>query len=122
MKKKRIIKVIILFALCLTIPYLNIPCIFNKITGLYCPGCGITRMFIDILHFNFKDAFYHNMLVFILLPFITALVIYQIYLYINNKIDDKTNKIPNWIMISLLIITLSFGVLRNIEIFKVLAP
>lgn len=103
-------------------PYLNVPCMFNKITGLYCPGCGVTRMMVDIIHLNFKEAFYHNMLVFTLLPFLSFYVIYKLYIYIFDKKDNITNSIPRWISITLLIITLSFGVLRNISFFSILAP
>ena len=36
---------------------IKIPCVFNKITGLYCPGCGISRMFISLFSGEIKTAF-----------------------------------------------------------------
>lgn len=39
---------------------LKIPCLFFSLTGLYCPGCGITRMAIALLHFDFLTAFYYQ--------------------------------------------------------------
>ncbi len=45
-----------------------IPCIWKTLFRIDCPGCGLTRAFIDFLHFNFKGAFERNWLIFILLP------------------------------------------------------
>ena len=45
----------------------GIPCAFNKITGLLCPGCGITRMFLSLAKFDIPRAFMYNPAAFILL-------------------------------------------------------
>ena len=45
-----------------------IPCLWKTIFHIECPGCGLTRAFIDILHCNFIDAFNDNPLIFIVLP------------------------------------------------------
>lgn len=39
--------------------FLPIPCIFHSCTGLYCPGCGITRSFVFLFHGNFLTSFYY---------------------------------------------------------------
>ena len=74
MQTKNKVKIgIMLFLLFLFYYFLNqklnigIPCIFHELTGLYCPGCGITRMFFAIIELKFYDAFRYNPLVFILL-------------------------------------------------------
>lgn len=99
-----------------------IPCMFKKITGFYCPGCGITRCLLALLKLDFYRAFRYNILVFILLPFLIFYVLYNIYLYITNKEDKIIKKIPQKVWYILLIITIIFGVLRNTEIFSFLAP
>ena len=96
-KKKRIIKVLLILisVVCLVLiyNYLNknigfeIPCIFHKFTGLYCPGCGITRMIFSIFELNFYQAFRYNPLIFIFFPFLILYCIYEIVIYINNKKD-----------------------------------
>ena len=91
-----------------------IPCIFRQITGLKCPGCGITRCLFALLKLQIKKAFYYNPLVFILLPFITIYFIYESYLYIYDKKDKILIKIPMIFDILLLAITIIFGILRNI--------
>lgn len=91
-----------------------IPCIFHEITGLDCPGCGITRCLFHLINFNFLDAFKVNPLVFIYIPFIIAYYLYQSYLYIYDKKDKILVKIPKYFMYIVLVITILYGVLRNI--------
>ncbi len=43
-------------------------CYFRKITGLECPGCGMTRGTYALLHGRFLDAFLFNPVGMILLP------------------------------------------------------
>ena len=91
-----------------------IPCIFYTITGLKCPGCGITHCLFELMHFNIKEAFNHNQLVFIYLPFIISYYIYKNYLYLYDKKDKILIKIPNFVRIGILVITILFGIIRNL--------
>ena len=86
--RKRIIKVIKIFLLLLILSNIyiflfqkyniRIPCLFHELTGYLCPGCGITRCFISILHGDFVKAFNYNKLVFCLLPFAIPYYIYYL--------------------------------------------
>lgn len=122
--KKSIIFIFIITLLLGLFLYLNkqfsffIPCIFHKLTGLYCPGCGITRMIISIINLNFKKAFEYNQLAFILSPFI---MIYAV-IYYYNWIQNKQYKINEKIWYALIIISIIFMILRNIPQFDFLAP
>ena len=95
-----------------------IPCIFHKITHFYCPGCGITRMILSILKLDLYQAFRYNPLLFIMMPFI---ITYEIIYYIN-WIQDKKITISKKIWYILLIITIIYTILRNINMFNYLAP
>ena len=90
-------------------------CVFHEITGLHCPGCGVTRMIGSILCLDFYQAFRYNMLLVILLPFA---VIYWIYLFVLKG----QKRIPNLVWYLLLVIVIIFGILRNIPVFSYLAP
>ena len=94
---------------------IGIPCIFYEVTNLYCPGCGITRAIISLLKLDFYQAFRFNPLVIILLPF---LLIYNIYIWIFNGKKILSQSV--WII--LLTVVILYGILRNIPIFKFLAP
>ncbi len=93
----------------------RIPCIFHEITGLYCPGCGGTRMCLSLLKLDIYQAFRYNMLLTIAIPFI-------ILHFICRYIFKLKYKIPNWFIYFLIVIVLVFGILRNIPYFSFLAP
>lgn len=101
---------------------ITIPCLFNKITNLYCPGCGITRMLLSIPKLNFYQAFRYNQLVFIFLPFILLLLIDFLLKWLNNQNNYIYLRINNKVWVVLLIIVLVFGILRNIPLFDYLKP
>ena len=42
---------------------IGIPCLFNKITNLYCPGCGITRAIFALLNLDINLAVRNNILI-----------------------------------------------------------
>ena len=90
----------------------GIPCIFNKLTGLLCPGCGITRMCVAIARFDFKAAFGYNQFLFITGPFILAfLVCYDVKYTMYGTVPSKK---WNAVAIVFLIMAIIFGILRNI--------
>jgi|SRR5699024_5347583 len=120
MKKKIILTTMILLGGILYLKVLSptfnihIPCPFKYVTGLDCPGCGMTRASLAILDGNFYQAFRWNMLVFILAPLI------GIYLILNHKnLAPRLNKI---LMGNMLVLTALFFILRNTETFSFLAP
>ena len=91
----------------------TIPCIFHELTGFYCPGCGITRMFLSLFQFRFYQAFRYNPFVFV------CLVGYLFYKIIPYEIPKKYK---SFFINSLLILTILFGILRNIPLFSFLKP
>lgn len=97
----------------------SIPCLFYKTTGYYCPGCGITRVFISLIKFDFYQAFRYNPLVFCMLPFF---IVYGFITLKNWIYDNKNIKVDDKIWYILLVLTIVFGVLRNTSLFSYLAP
>lgn len=98
---------------------LKVPCLFQLFTGYYCPGCGITRMFISIFKFEFVQAFHYNSLLFLLLPLVIVYFVIYWWRWIHNR---QMYEVPNFIWTLLLIIVILFGVLRNTDLFHFLAP
>ena len=96
-------------------------CPIYKFTHLYCPGCGITRMLISILHGNFYQAFRYNPLIFILLPFIIIYWIIDTITYIKYK-KNITKPLEPYIWYVLIGIFVLYGILRNVPYFDFLQP
>ncbi|MWV46306.1 DUF2752 domain-containing protein [Paenibacillus sp. HJL G12] len=97
----------------LPVTHIHVPCIFHELTGLYCPGCGITRVVLSLLSLDVVQAFRYNPLVFTLIP------LYTMYGIAHKR---KRKRIGNAIMAVMLILTLAFGLLRNLPTFHYLAP
>lgn len=119
MKRKDYIIIIIVvtvMAILVLMERIAIPCIFNKVTGLYCPGCGITRAIRALLKGNIAESFHNNALLYTVLPVVG---IVEIIYRLTNR---KYKKMYNIILILALISALVFGVLRNIPQFSFLEP
>lgn len=116
---KKIINIIIIFLLIcasvFVVFFTRIPCLFNKITGFYCPACGVARMFRSLIELEIYQAFRYNPLVFILLIIVFG---YGLICIINKKII----KIENKYLLMLVTIIIMFWFLRNIPFFSFLAP
>lgn len=129
--KKRIIVILSFIGIILiliTYKYINkkynigIPCVIHEITGLYCPGCGITRAIFYLLDLKPIEAIKSNILMFILSPFIIIYLINYIKIYLQNKNEDPSKIFPKKLWYTLLVITIIFGIIRNINYFSWLQP
>lgn len=92
---------------------LGIPCIFKRITGFKCPGCGITTMFTYLMKLDFLKAFESNRMLFILLPVLLLVFIKYIYVYIKLGKRELSKGQSVVVNISLVLLII-FGILRNI--------
>ena len=126
MKKKIITFLLIIIGLIIYLilgEHLNIffKCPIRSVFHLYCPGCGSTRMLRSLIHGNIYQAFRFNPLLFIAIP------LYIIYLLLNLWAEKKgkisiTKKLEPNIWYFLIFLFIIYGILRNIPLFKFLAP
>ena len=110
-----ILVVLILYYIFVVITDLGIPCIFKKITGLRCPGCGVSRMCMALLRFDFVQAAKYNIFVLSLIPFILPLAIYKMVVFIKSGITKNTlfEKIFYPIVF---VLCIAFAIIRNLGI------
>lgn len=87
-----------------------IPCPFRMITGLKCPGCGVTRMIEALLTFDFVRAYEANPFLLVTLPFLVFEVIYEFFLSHKNLAFKRINAVLLCLYCAALII---FGIIRN---------
>jgi hypothetical protein len=54
-------------------------CPFQRVFGIPCLGCGMTRAFWEMIHLHFGNAFSDNALSFLFFPGIVLLMFWDIY-------------------------------------------
>lgn len=65
----------VLFVAWLALYLLDIGCVFRLMTGIPCPGCGMTRAWLAALRFDFAAAFaYHPLFWMVPIAFVLAFV------------------------------------------------
>lgn len=116
LSSKKLKTLILLIALgsvyALIVRYTNfcIPCFFNSITGLRCPGCGITHVFLYLMRFDFRNAFLSNIFLFTTSPILLLILILNIFCSPEIRKKPFTKRLTFLYLISLLI----WAIVRNI--------
>lgn len=93
-----------------------IPCIFLKQTGLKCPGCGITRMLVALIHGEFEKAFYYNAFTLTILPFMIGYFTYKSIKYLKTG-NVEYQKAEEIFFIILAAVAIVFAIIRNTSIY-----
>lgn len=94
-------------------------CPFYYFTGYKCIGCGSQRAIHSLLHLKFDEAIKENFLVVLSIPYLVSGFVF-------DSIKQKNEKMLNWrkilfgskAIIIILIVLLSFWVLRNLPVFQ----
>lgn len=103
----------VLYAIWCNLTGLGIPCIFNLILGIKCPGCGMTHAAVAMTHLDIAGAFGYNKLSVTVVPLLAVILLVQEYRYI--KTGSRKINIPETVVLSLMLaITVAYGVLRNL--------
>ncbi len=90
----------------------ELKCPFRAITGLRCPGCGITRMFLHIGHGEFLAAFECNQVLFFMVPLLAAGAVVKVVF--KPDLLMPRSRFYRVTALICLVILLAFGVLRNV--------
>ena len=90
---------------------IGVPCPFYLLTGMKCPGCGVTRMVVSLLHFDLVSAFRYNAVLLCLLPFILYLLFSHAVRYLRGGTKPIFDRIVG---IACIAILAAWGVVRNI--------
>ncbi|MBC8003272.1 MAG: DUF2752 domain-containing protein [Opitutaceae bacterium] len=99
-------------------------CVFHQLTGLNCPGCGMTRAAYAMLHGRVGEAFRFNPLGMVLLPVASLGAGIEIVGWIRGKplpFRLRAGVKGAWVIVAIII---GFGILRNLPWwpFTLLAP
>ncbi len=85
-------------------------CMFHRVTGLNCPGCGGLRATHQLLHGHLAAAFRLNPLFVVAIP---AGIIFLLWNVLMKSPENKFSFRPAWLWIGLAVVV-AFGVARNL--------
>lgn len=95
----------------------GIPCPFHALTGLLCPGCGVTRMGTWLLRGDMVGAFSANPVLFCALPAIVVLLGVHLARYVKTG-EGKAPKWEERCWLTLAAVLLAWGVVRNLPALR----
>ncbi|MEO0016883.1 MAG: hypothetical protein RLZZ522_166 [Verrucomicrobiota bacterium] len=99
-------------------------CLFHRFTGLHCPGCGMTRGTVAVLHGEFGRAFRHNPVGMVLLPLAMAGLALELAGWVRGRPLRWRLAVGRWGGWVIVWTFLAFFLLRNLPWwpFTLLAP
>ncbi len=86
-------------------------CILHDRLFLYCPFCGGTRAVEALLRLDFSAAWAYNPMVVLLGILFLALDVWALVRLIKGR--DSLLPLPTWAWVTLVILVIAYGVLRN---------
>ena len=99
-------------------------CIFHQTTGLWCPGCGLTRGIYQLLHGHVGAALGYN----IFTPVAIVAIAVAWLGWLRVAWGGPPLRMPRWagrwLTLTVPVVILAYGVLRNLPVapFRALAP
>lgn len=92
---------------------LALPCPFRAVTGLLCPGCGVTRLCLALLRGDWAGAWRANPALLPMLPILAALAVRLSVRYVRegSAVLTRRENALVWVLTALLA---AWGILRNL--------
>ena len=90
-------------------------CPFWRLTGLKCPGCGVTRMCLALLRLDWAEAWQANAALLLALPVLAALAVRLMWVYVRTgrRTPGRGEERLIW---GLLVYFLAWGIVRNLPL------
>jgi len=108
-----------LFLIAFIYPYFHTSfkfCFIKRVTGLDCPGCGMTRGMSALTHLHFMDAILFNPLS----PIVALWLLYKFYQYLYYMIRKQRFELPLSAGSTLLLSYTFLGALIFVWVFKLI--
>lgn len=98
----------------------SIPCMFRKITGLACPGCGITALCVKLIRLDVISAVKEN--VGVTAVAVSFAVWYVVKTIFRPKCMEKNSTFEKAFLIGCIVFLIAFGIVRNLKGMEFLLP
>lgn len=89
----------------------SLPCPFHLVTGFDCPGCGVTRMAVALLHGDFLAAWQANPALLLALPVLGWMLLQEEWDFWRGRPKRPE---PVWLTWGLIVYFCVFGIGRNL--------
>lgn len=92
-------------------------CFSNRVVGIKCPSCGVTRAVWCVLHGEIKEAFYYNALFTV---GIIPTFVFTTLASVNYRLGNKVKYLPKYrwkYFYTALIIIVIFTIVRNFTFY-----
>lgn len=123
MKTKRLVRIItymfciimagLVYGIFVRCTGLAVPCPIRTLTGLKCPGCGVTGMCVALLHLDFKAAFYCHPMLFVLLIPLLCVCVGSAQTYVRDG-SWQLKRWQNIILYTSIMLLIAYSVVRNV--------
>lgn len=97
----------------------SVPCVLHEWTGLFCPGCGMTRMAQALLHGEIGLALRQNGAVFCLL---VVWLLFSVGRFFGWPRWCRSSRVTYGLLYGSVGILAAFGLLRNLPAFSAWQP
>jgi len=101
------------YALWVQLTHLSVPCPFHAVTGLLCPGCGVTRLCLALLRLDAAAAWQANPVLLALLPLLGGMLGYRAVVYVCRG-HVPTARWETLVWSGMAVVLLIWGIVRNI--------
>lgn len=92
----------------------GLPCPIHALTGLDCPGCGVTRMLVSLSRGDWAAARAANPGLFYLSPLLALVLGRALWLWLTGRrVDTRFLRIAGWVLVAFLVV---WGILRNLPL------
>lgn len=103
----------LLYALAVSKIGFGVPCPIHALTGLRCPGCGVSRMCLALLRLDLAEAFRQNRCVLLLLPAFGYIAAFWCAGYVRSG-DRLLRGSAKVTAIACVVLLAAFGIVRNL--------
>jgi len=99
-------------------------CLFRKMTGLHCPGCGAQRALHALLHGRVGEAFHNNALLMLALPYAFLGFVLDVRNHLRGHGELPAAYRRQEVILAIFALICLFWILRNVPgmPFEWLAP